>query len=265
MGETVRTEIAGAIATLTLNRPKELNALNDMMVEDLRRAAYKVENDTNVRCVVIKGEGDHFMAGGDIFLFREWLDLPAEELNLNLDRLLGDVHRTIQSFRRMPKPVIASVRGASAGFGLSLMMAADLAIAADNSVFTLAYCNIGTTPDGSSTYSLPRMVGMKRAMELALLGDRFDAETAERYGLVNRVVPLDQLDAETAKLAQRLAAGPTTALGRTKALINSSLNNDLADQLRAEEENFASSARTSDFSEGVRAFTEKRKPAFTGK
>src|SRR5262249_22310505 len=148
----------------------------------------------------------------------------AAEKMAMFENFVHEVHGIIISLRRMPKPVIASVSGAAAGFGLSLMLACDLAIAADNAYFTLAYSLIGATPDGGSTFALPRSVGAKKAMEIALLGERFDAAAAARLGLVNRVVPAASLEAETMKLAARLAAGPTAVYGRTKALLVGSLS-----------------------------------------
>jgi len=144
------------------------------------------------------------------------------------------------------------------------MMACDLVIAADTSFFTLAYVHIGTSPDGGSTFLLPRTVGMKKAMEIALLGDRFDAKTAQQWGLVNFVVPAAQLADETRKLAERIASGPSHALGNTKLLLNSSLGNTLESQLQAEGVSFADCAATRDWAEGVTAFGEKRKPQFRG-
>jgi 2-(1,2-epoxy-1,2-dihydrophenyl)acetyl-CoA isomerase len=143
---------------------------------------------------------------------------------------------------------------------MSLMMACDLVIAADNAYFSLAYTLIGATPDGGSTFALPRIVGARKAMEIALLAERFDAATAERLGLVNRVVPSALLEQETAKLAARLAAGPTAVYGRTKALLNASSGASLESQLQREAEAFAQSASEPDFAEGLRAFVEKRKP-----
>lgn len=262
---TINLSHEGAIATIALNRPEALNALDQEMTLELSEATSLVEADASVRCVVLKGSGDHFMAGGDIKFFLHDLEQPPEARKIGFERMIGEVHASITRLRRMPKPVIASVRGAVAGFGLSLMSACDLAIAADNSYFTLAYCHIGTSPDGGSTYALPRLVGVKQAMEIALLGDRFDAERALQLGIVNRVVPLAELEATTQSLAQRLAQGPTAVYGRTKRLINESLNRNLSEQLQAEQDSFGASAAAPDFAEGVRAFVAKRKPNFTGR
>ncbi len=256
--------VEDGICIITLNRPAALNALDRNLLEGLRDAVFAAEHDCGVRCVIIRG-GDHFMAGGDLKWFYGLIEgRSVEEKTVLFQRLVQEVHGIIMSMRRMPKPVIASVSGAAAGFGLSLMMACDLAIAADNAYFTLAYCLIGTTPDGGSTFALPRIVGSKKAMEIALLGERFDAATAERLGLVNRVVAAASLEAETMKLAARLAAGPTAVYGRTKALLNSSLASSLESQLQREAEAFARSAAGHDFAEGLRAFIDKRKAVFRG-
>jgi 2-(1,2-epoxy-1,2-dihydrophenyl)acetyl-CoA isomerase len=166
--------------------------------------------------------------------------------------------------RHMPKPIVAAVQGAAAGFGLSLVLAADLALAAADAVFTSGYIHLGTSPDGGMTATLPHIVGLKHAAELMLLGDRFDAERALALGLVNGVVPADALDAEAAALAARLAAGPTQAYARTKGLLQATMGDGFDAQLRRETESFAASAATEDFAEGVRAFLEKRRPVFTG-
>lgn len=248
------------VATITLNRPTALNALNRELTLALRDAVFAAEHDPGVRCVVLRG-GEHFMAGGDLKWFHQAVSsAESAEVRVQFEAFIHEVHALIISLRRMPKPVIASVRGAAAGFGLSLMMACDLALAADSAYFTLAYTAIGVSPDGGSTFALPRIVGQKKAMEIALLGERFDAAAAERLGLVNRVVPAGSLDIETAKLAARLAAGPTAAYARTKALLNGSLNATLESQLQREAEAFAQSASEPDFKEGLSAFIEKRKP-----
>ena len=255
----------GSVATITLNRPQALNALDHDLTVGLRDGVLAAEHDPSVRCVVLRG-GEHFMAGGDLKWFRTLVeDRSSAENRVQFEALIHEVHTVILALRRMPKPVVASVRGAVAGFGMSLMMACDLVLAADNAYFTLAYTLIGTSPDGGSTFSLPRIVGQKKAMEIALLGERFDAATAERLGLVNRVVPKEKLDEETAKLALRLANGPTAVYARTKALLNGSLNASLESQLQREAEAFAQSASEPDFREGLAAFIEKRKPRFTGR
>ena len=260
----LETDAASGIATITLNRPQALNALDIPMSEGLRAATARVAGDATVRAVVVRGAGDHFMAGGDIKAFHETLDAPPAERRAMLERLIGEVHEAVTSIREMEKPVIASVRGAVAGFGFSLMSACDLAIAADSSYFTLAYRHIGTSPDGGSTYALPRLVSAKQAMEIALLGERFNAARALELGLVNRVVPQTELAAATQALALELANGPTIALGNTKRLINESLNRNLAEQLQAEQDSFAACAMTQDFARGVRGFVAKQKPGFLG-
>lgn len=266
--EAVLFSVAGAVATITLNRPQALNALDRDMALALRDALGRAEVDPAIRCVIVTGAGDHFMAGGDIRTFAGMV-AEGKAAGKTVDqeafaRMVGEVHDCVEILRRMPKPVVAAVRGAAAGFGVSLMLACDLAVAADDTVLTLAYCHIGVSPDGGATWHLPRVVGLRKAMEIALLGDRFDAATAERLGLVNRIVPAADLAGEAAALAARLANGPTLAYARTKALLNASADRTLADQLTAEASAFATSAATEDFAEGVTAFVEKRKPTFRG-
>jgi 2-(1,2-epoxy-1,2-dihydrophenyl)acetyl-CoA isomerase len=259
---TVTYEVRDHVAHLTLNRPKSLNALNLDMIEALRLTTARAEVDPLVRAILISGAGEHFMAGGDLKWFREQLALPPQERQPLFERTIGDVHQTTLQLRRCGKPVVAAVRGAVAGFGLSLMLAADLALAADDAYFTLAYSNIALSPDGGATWSLPRTVGVKRAMEIALLGDRFDAHQALVWGMVNRVVLAAELLPQAEALALRLAAGPAEALASTKRLINVSFNNTLTEQLHAEQRAFASCGVNDDFAEGLDAFFEKRRARF---
>lgn len=263
MSEYVSTHIDKGVATVTLDRPEVLNALNPPMAEDLRAVTSELAENDVVRCVVIRGAGNHFMAGGDVRHFHELVRDAPDRVEQSIGGEIDAVHAAIISIHEMPKPVVASVRGASAGFGMSLVAACDLAIAAQDSVFSLAYCRIGTSPDGGSTWTLPRSVGSKRAMELALLGDRITPQQALEFGLVNWVVPTDELESATAELAARLAGGPGDALARTKALLNASFGADLEAQLSAEKASFLAGVTGTEFAEGVTAFVEKRAARFT--
>jgi 2-(1,2-epoxy-1,2-dihydrophenyl)acetyl-CoA isomerase len=262
----VLSSTENGVATITLNRPTVLNALNNALAQALLDALTAASSDDAVRVIVIKGAGDAFMAGGDVGYFhRKLAEFPDRaQFRPIIVEMIERAQNLTHALRKIPKPVIASVHGGCAGFGLSLMLACDLAIAADNAKFTLAYIHLATTPDGGASFHLPRMVGQKRAAEIALLGDRFGAVEAERWGLINRVVPLAELDATVAKLAGRMAKGPSLAYGRTKALLNAADGNSLGEQLAAETESFASSALTGDFAAGVAAFVEKKPATFTG-
>ena len=205
------------------------------------------------------------MAGGDIRAFKDLVDGESDKsvIRHQFQRLITDMHEIILDIRQMPIPVIASVRGGLAGAGVSFALACDMIIASDTAFFTLAYCHLGVNPDGGSTFELPRAVGIKRAFEIALLGDRFSAQTAKDWGLVNFVVEDDQLEGETDVLLARLAGGPGLAYAHNKALLNMSLDNDLETQLEQEASRFADCTTTDDFDEGLSAFLEKRKPRFT--
>ncbi len=252
----------GSIATLTLNRPESLNALDLAMMDALVGRAVTLAADDSVRCVVIQGAGRHFMAGGDIRTFAAKLDAPPAQRKQDFARIVQRVHTAIEAIYRMPHPVIAAVHGAVAGFGLSLMCACDLAVAAESSYFTSAYRHIGLTPDGGTTYALPRIVGVKKAMEIVLLGERFGVDEALRIGLINRAVPETELATTVEKLAEALASGPALALQNGKRLINESLSRSLSAQLDAEAASFGACSATSDFVEGISAFLDKRNPRF---
>jgi 2-(1,2-epoxy-1,2-dihydrophenyl)acetyl-CoA isomerase len=249
---------------ITLNRPEILNAVNRETIAALAAAVAEAAEDPAARVVLLRGAGTHFCAGGDITMFAELIRLaPAERLKA-LYQIVDALHPLLIRMRHMPKPVVAAVQGAAAGFGLSLVLAADLALAAEDAVFTSGYIHLGTSPDGGMTATLSRVVGLKHAAELMLLGDRFDAQRALALGLVNRVVPAEALGTEAAALTARFAAGPTCAYGRTKALLQVTMGDAFDAQLRRETESFAACAATEDFAEGVRAFLEKRRPVFTG-
>ena len=265
MNAAVLYESATGIATLTFNRPKVLNALDATMRDGLEAALDRIEAEAGLRVVVLKGAGGGFMAGGDIKFFTEMTPLAPRERARRFESFIHHVHPLIIRLRRLRAPVIASVHGPVAGIGMSFLMASDLAIAAEDSFYTLAYCHLGTSPDGGSTFFLPRTLGMKRAMEVALLGDRVDAKTALAWGLVNWVVPAAELGDRTSALARRLASGPSEAYAGTKRLLQQSLGASLETQLQAEAESFAHCTGTEDFVEGVAAFIAKRSPSVQGR
>lgn len=253
---------AGAIATLTLDRPRALNTLDFALMDALVDALGAIARDETLRVLVITGAGAHFMAGGDLRAFGVVLDRPEAERAAFFRPVIARLHAAIETLQRMPQIVIAQARGAVAGFGLSLLCACDFAIAAETAYFSAAYRHIGLSPDGGGTYTLPRLVGERRALEILLLAERFDAADALRLGLVNRVVP----DAELANcvnvVAESLATGPTRALRNTKALVRKSHERTLSQQLDAEAESFAACIADPDFAEGLAAFFAKRPPTF---
>ncbi|MCC6610961.1 MAG: enoyl-CoA hydratase/isomerase family protein [Burkholderiales bacterium] len=264
-GDTVLTAIDGGVATVTLNRPKQLNALDFELADALGDAMHDLEADPAVRCVILRGAGGHFMSGGDIGTFAADLDADERDRTAGFRRGIHAAHAAIIAMRRMPKPVIASVDGAAAGAGLSFALATDLAILSDRAYLVTGYLLLGTTPDCGLTFSLPRALGARKAAELLMLSERIDAASALALGLANRVVPAAQLEAETLRLARRLAEGPTHAFGRLKQLLRESARNGLDAQLAAEIEAFGACAATADFKEGIRAFVEKRAPRFDGR
>lgn len=255
----------GAVATLIMNRPEARNALSMDMRGELDDALHQIETDESIRCVVLTGAGDHFMAGGDVKHMNEYLSShDRSEVQSYFLHRIHNLHPIMFAMRRMAKPIVAKVRGAAAGAGVSVAAACDLIIAADDAFFTLAYCHIGITPDGSSSFHLPRAIGIKRTLEMTLLGDRYTAQQMADMGMVNYVVPASELDAECDELVDRLANGPTHVYGQAKKLMYRSLENEFESQLQLEAECFADCAKRNDFAEGVAAFAEKRRPKFTG-
>jgi len=262
MSDTVIVERAKRVATVTLNRPQAMNALDFAMMDALVGSMTSLAADESLRVIVLRSTGAHFMAGGDIRAFGQHIDDTPSARQSHFERLIPRLHAAIELMHRMPHPVIARVQGAVAGFGFSLMCACDLAIAGEDAYFTSAYRQLGVTPDGGLTFALPRVVGLRKAIEILLLSERFDAAEALRLGLVNKVVPLGQLDANVAGWAHTIASGPVQALRNAKRLARQSLDRTLSEQLQAEATSFAQCAATNDFVEGVRAFIAKRGPRF---
>ena len=265
MANTVLLDVREGVATLTLNRPEALNALSVEMMEDLYHCLLSLRDRKDVAVVVVTGAGDHFMAGGDLKDFARHFHLsPQARLTAFRAMIERLINPSVGLLQALHQPVIARVQGACAGFGLSLMLGCDLAICADSSKFTTAYASIGLPADGGMSHFLPRMVGRRKAAELLMLGDRFSASDASALGLVNRVVPVDALDAEINALVQRLKQGPRHAYAEIKRLLAASPETLLESQLQSEAEAFARCGATADFVEGVSAFLEKRPPLFKG-
>jgi 2-(1,2-epoxy-1,2-dihydrophenyl)acetyl-CoA isomerase len=257
--ETVDVTTDGPAARILLNRPDALNAWNEQFGRDLLDAVTTLAGDEAVRAVLITGAGRGFSSGADLKEQRDGDGMP------DLSSRLKDIyHPIITGLREMPKPVVAAVNGPAVGIGCSLALAADLIVAAESSYFLLAFVNIGLVPDGGSTAFIPARVGYARAAEMAMLGERVPAKQALDWGLVNQVVPDDELEPVSTALLERLANGPTASYAGSKQLLNRRVYTDLAGQLDAEAEAQRGQGQSKDFVEGVVAFVEKRPPNFTG-
>jgi 2-(1,2-epoxy-1,2-dihydrophenyl)acetyl-CoA isomerase len=252
-------EREGAIATLRLNRPDVGNALDIPLARALMEAAIACDEDDAIRCVVLTGTGRMFCAGGDVGAFAA----AGDSLPAMLKEITAYLHAAITRLSRMGKPLVTAINGPAAGAGYSLALLGDIALAARSAHFTLAYTALGLTPDGGSTWLLPRLVGLRRAQELALLNRRLSAEEGATLGLITRVVDDAALGGETDQVAKQLAGSATPALGKTRSLLLSSFGSTLEAQMESEARSIADSARTPFGREGVAAFVARRKPDFT--
>jgi 2-(1,2-epoxy-1,2-dihydrophenyl)acetyl-CoA isomerase len=259
--ETIDLTTEGPAARILLNRPDALNAWNEQFGDDLHDAVTSVAADEKIRALLITGAGRGFSSGADLKEQRGSGDDGLPDLSARLKEIY---HPIITGLREMPKPVVAAVNGPAVGIGCSLALAADLIVAAESAYFLLAFVNIGLVPDGGSTAFLPARVGYARSAEMAMLGERVPAEQALDWGLINRIVPDDELEGAADALLQLLAHGPTTSYAGAKRLLNRRMYAGIAEQLDAEAEAQREQGKTKDFVEGVLAFVEKRPPNFTG-
>lgn len=262
--ETVNVSFAGAVATIQLNRPQALNAWNRQFGEELLEALHRARREESVRAVLIEGAGRAFSSGADL------KDISGGETTADgrpdvYKTLTKRYHPIMHAIREMPKPVIASVNGPAVGIGCSLALCCDLIVAGESAYFLLAFVNIGLVPDGGSSLFVPTRVGMARATELMMLGERLPAPQALQWGLINRVFPDERLAEEAAGLAQRLASGPTRSYAGTKRQLNNWLYARFEEQLELEAQIQREMASSEDFLEGAMAFVEKRPTRFSGK
>ena len=261
--ETVLYDSSDGVATITLNRPDNLNALDTTLTEELQKALAEAAGDPQIRCVVVTGAGRGFCAGADLARLED--AYKAGEPPALGDMLRARYHPVILPIVNMEKPVVASVNGVAAGAGASLALACDFRIASEKAKFFQAFVKVGLVPDSGSTYFLPRLVGVAKAIELAMLGDIIDAQEAGRLGMVTKVVPADDLAAETARFAAKLAAGPTRAYALAKKALRYGATQDLENTLDYEADLQNQVALTADHLEGVKAFMEKREAKFEGR
>jgi len=258
--DNVRYDVKDGVATITLNRPEAYNALNLPLARDLFHAALEADGDAGVRCVVVTGAGKAFCAGGDV---KDFADNPGR-IGIVIKELTTYLHGTVSRLCRAQKPVIMAVNGVAAGGGMSFALSGDLVVAAESARFTMAYSRIAASPDGSSSYFLPRMIGLRRALELHYTNRVLSAREAMEWGLVNRVHPDAEFPGAVGALARELAQGPTLAFGRAKLLFHQSTQESLETQMELEAQAIAASGHTVDFRNGVLAFARKQPVTFEG-
>lgn len=259
--QTIRFDVRDQVAFITLSRPEAANSINLAVARELMDAAIRCDADPNVRAVLLTGAGEKmFSAGGDLKTFARL----GEELSTTLKEITTYLHSAISHLARMDAPVIAAVNGVAAGAGMSLAMSADVVVAAASAKFTMAYTAAGLSPDGSATFFLPRLIGLRRAKELMLTNRVLSAQEAVEWGLVSRVVPDNELMTDARALATTLSKGPTCSFGAVKQLINESFSGTLETQMEFEARTIAQVATNADAREGIAAFLERRQPKFTG-
>lgn len=256
----IHFSIEQSIAYITLNRPNEGNAFNLQLATEFNQAANICQHDETIRAVLIKANGKLFCAGGDLASMAK----AGQQVDAALKALTDQLHGAFSTLSRMRAPVIAAIQGPAAGIGLSLALIADMTLASDKASFVMAYTAAGLSPDGGSTAMLPKIVGLKRAKELILTNRKLTATEALDWGLVNKVVPADELLQEAQSLASRLATGASSAFGSAKSLLISSESESFESQMVLEASAIAQNAKGKDGQEGIRAFLNKEKPIFTG-
>jgi len=261
MSDPITLTVENGLARLTLSRPEAYNTLNKPLAEGLMAAATRCAHGSDVRAVLLTAAGKNFCGGGDLKSFHA----QGDAVGGHIRDVTYVLHAACAMFARMDAPLVIAAQGAVAGAGLSIALLGDLVYAAESAFFTMAYTAAGLSPDGGSTFLLPRVVGLRRAQEMALTNRRLTAAEAADWGIATAVVPDDRLQAHAEEVALKLAAGPSRAFGRAKRLLIDSFDTSFEAQMDREGRYIAASAAEPDGREGVDAFTAKRKPAFTGR
>lgn len=260
MNESILLKIENKVATLSLNRPEVFNSFNREMALKLQDALDTCEKNSEVRAIVLTGNGKAFCAGQDL------KEVTSPDLNPGFKKILEEHYNPIiKRIRNIEKPIIGAVNGVAAGAGANIALACDVVVANENASFIQAFSLIGLIPDSAGTFFLPRLIGFQKASALAMLGDKISAEEAERLGMIYKVVPAENFSDDVEELALKLANMPTKALGLIKRSLNQSLTNNLEQQLALESKYQIEAAGTEDYAEGVAAFNDKRNPNFKGK
>ncbi|MBM96298.1 MAG: 2-(1,2-epoxy-1,2-dihydrophenyl)acetyl-CoA isomerase [Oceanospirillaceae bacterium] len=260
--EHILYSVEDGVAILSLNRPKALNSFNEAMHLEVKQALKATAKNPEVRALLLTAEGRGFCAGQDLSDRNVDPDADAPDLGLSIERFYNPLIKTLQD---LPMPVICAVNGVAAGAGANIPLACDLVLAARSAKFIQAFCKIGLVPDSGGTWFLPRLIGMARAKQLALLGTPIKAEQAEEWGMIYRAVDDEALREEALTLAKQLATQPTQGLALIKRALNSSVSNSFDEQMTLERDLQRLAGRTEDYREGVKAFMEKRNPEFKGR
>ncbi|WP_210184852.1 enoyl-CoA hydratase/isomerase family protein [Bradyrhizobium icense] len=250
--------IEDSIAHVTLNRPEVGNAINAALVNEIVRIARICDSDKSVRVVLLTANGKMFCVGGDLTLFSSM----GDQAEVQLKELADQLHKAISIFARMDAPLVIAVNGMAAGGGFSLCLTGDYVVAAESAKFTMAYTSAGLSPDGSSTYFLPRLVGIRKAQELMLLNRTLSAQEAAQWGLIALAVPDEKLNDEALAVCRSLVQGPRHAQSAVKRLLFCSLQNGLEEQMELEGHEISRAAASPEGREGIAAFIEKRRPRF---
>lgn len=262
MDATILARSAGGVGRLTLNRPDQRNALTGEMMALLGEKLREMDADPAIRCIILDGAGDHFVAGGDLHAWSPLLAMSPRERGEDFKERFNEVLPLVEALNSVRNPLVVAVKGYSVGGGLCFVLAADFVIAEDTAKFMFANIRAGINPDLGLTYYLPRIVGLRRALQLAMLGGQLDVQEAKAIGLVTEVVPAGEIETELDMLTRKILAMPARAIAETKRLMRLSRHNTLQEQFWAEAEGVAACVQEDDFVEAVTAFLERRQPKF---